>query len=207
MRPRYLIPLCSVAVAVDFAVLCFFFAFILLQKKKYIFFKAHTHTQTNTFNACWHDEAKFACFFIRCSFSFCRPNMVRWMNSVCHSCIDHERKTIFYRKVFAMLLPHCYNNIVLKHVYLVLYFFFARVYFTETCVEGVFVCQTDLSVVFLFLPKFFFSIFLFCFVSLCIFFVFVRMMMANFAHDMEKPENLEQHLCRVNCKNFLLFSS
>lgn len=70
-------------------------------------------------------------FLFSRSVSFCRPNTVRWMNSVCHLCIDHERKTIFYQKVFAMLLPHCYNNIVLKHVYLVLDFFSLCVYVCE----------------------------------------------------------------------------
>lgn len=49
---------------------------------------------------------------------------------------EHEKNMIFYQRFFAMLLPyHCYN-IVLKHVYLILYvymyfiYFFSSVHFT-----------------------------------------------------------------------------
>lgn len=164
----------------------------------------------HTFNACWHDEAKFAFHRRR---RHRRPNMVRWMNSVYMIRVqDMKRNMIFYQRFFAMLLPYRYYNIVLKHVNLMLWLFFLSlapclsasgvVHFAALCVRGVGMPN-------LLLNRIVFSIF---FVHL-----FLNAM-ANIAnYNGRETQNKfffsffffcgATHLCRVSCRIFFCFPS
>lgn len=149
IRPRYLIPLCSVG----FFLFSFLFSSLFhynFNGKKYIFFSSGFF-----FGHVYLMHVGMTKQIYVCSLSMCK---VRWMNSVYFWCMKHERNMIFYQRVFGNVVAlspytlvimcpetrlfHCGNFLVGVHFYM---------HF------GLLVCQTYL-ILFLYFFSFFLSL-------------------------------------------------